>query len=84
MVLERAAILCEGGPIDVSHLRLHSGAKSLRDDTTDLSVVERTTIATVLTDCRGNKTKAARRLGLSRTQLHMRIRKYRLEEAAAA
>ena len=47
-VLERAAILCEGGPIDVSHLRLQSGAKSLRDDTTDLSVVERTTIAKVL------------------------------------
>ncbi len=83
-VLERAAILCEGGPIDVSHLRLQSGAKSLRDDTTDLSVVERTTIAKVLNDCRGNKTKAARRLGLSRTQLHMRIRKYQLEEAATA
>ena len=83
-VLERAAILCEGGPIDVSHLRLQSGAKSLRDDTTDLSVVERTTIAKVLNDCRGNKTKAARRLGLSRTQLHMRIRKYRLEEAVSA
>jgi len=43
-VLERAAILCEGGPLDVSHLRLQSGAKSLRDDTTDLSVVERTMI----------------------------------------
>ena len=48
-VLERAAILCEGGPIDVSHLRLQSGAKSLRDDTTDLGVVERTTIGKVLT-----------------------------------
>ena len=83
-MLERAAILCEGAPIDVSHLRLQSAAKSLREDTTDLSVVERTTIAKVLNDCRGNKTKAARRLGLSRTQLHMRIRKYRLEEAATA
>ena len=83
-MLERAAILCEGGPIDVSHLRLQSGAKSLRDDTTDLSVVERTTIGKVLGDCRGNKTKAARRLGLSRTQLHLRIRKYRLEEAVIA
>jgi len=68
----------------VSHLRLQSGAKSLRADTTDLSVVERTTIVKVLNDCRGNKTKSARRLGLSRTQLHMRIRKYRLEEALSA
>jgi len=82
--LERAAIRCEGGPIDVSHLRLPSGAKSFRDDTTDLGVVERTTIVKVLSDCRGNKTKAARRLGLSRTQLHLRIRKYSLEEAAVA
>jgi transcriptional regulator of acetoin/glycerol metabolism len=43
-----------------------------------------TTIAKVLQECRGNKTKAARRLGLSRTQLHLRIRKYGLEQAAAA
>jgi transcriptional regulator with PAS, ATPase and Fis domain len=83
-VLERAAILCGGGPIDASHLRLQSGATSLRDHTTDLSVVERSTIAKVLQECRGNKTKAARRLGLSRTQLHGRIRKYRLEETAVA
>jgi transcriptional regulator with PAS, ATPase and Fis domain len=82
-VLERAAILCEGGPIEANHLALQSGARPLRD-TTDLSVVERTTIAKVLQECRGNKTKAARRLGLSRTQLHLRIRKYQLEEAAVA
>ena len=83
-VLERAAILCEGALIDTSHWRLQSGDRPLRKDTTDLSVVERTTITKVLQECRGNKTKAARRLGLSRTQLHLRIRKYRLEEAASA
>jgi transcriptional regulator with PAS, ATPase and Fis domain len=83
-VMERAAILCEGGSIDVGHLRLQPRAKSVREDTTDLGVVERTTISKVLNDCRGNKTKAARRLGLSRTQLHLRIRKYRLEDAAIA
>ena len=83
-VLERAAILCEGALIDADHLSLQSGARRFREDTTDLSVVERTTIAKVLRECRGNKTKAARRLGLTRTQLHLRIRKYRLEEPAAA
>ena len=83
-VLERAAILCEGALIDTNHLALQSGNRSLRNDTTDLGVVERTTIAKVLCDCRGNKTRAARRLGLTRTQLHLRIRKYRLEEAATA
>ena len=83
-VLERAAILCEGALIDANHLALPSAARGCREDTTDLSVVERTTIAKVLRDCRGNKTKAARRLGLTRTQLHLRVRKHRLEEAATA
>jgi transcriptional regulator with PAS, ATPase and Fis domain len=83
-VLERAAIVCEGAVIDVGHLALQPTHKSLRSDTTDLGVVERGMIAKVLQECRGNKTRAARRLGLSRTQLHLRIRKYRLEEAATA
>jgi transcriptional regulator with GAF, ATPase, and Fis domain len=83
-VLERAAILCEGGLINANHLGLQSGARRFRDDTTDLSMVERTTIAKVLGECRGNKTKAAGRLGLTRTQLHLRVRKYRLEEPAIA
>jgi transcriptional regulator with PAS, ATPase and Fis domain len=83
-VLERATILCEGALVDASHLALPSSHKSLRSDTTDLAVVERTTIANVLQECRGNKTRAARRLGLSRTQLHLRIRKHRLESAASA
>ena len=83
-VLERAAILCEGGLIDANHLALQSGARSVRNDATDLGALERTTIAKVLHESRGNKTKAARRLGLSRTQLHLRVRKYRLEDPAAA
>ena len=82
-VLERAAILCEGAPIDSTHLTLQSGAKALRTDTTDLSALERTTITKVLQECRGNKTKAARRLGLSRTQLFLRVRKHRLAETAS-
>jgi len=83
-VLERAAILCEDAVIDTTHLALESGARSVRNDTTDLSVVERTTIAKVLQECRGNKTRSARRLGLTRTQLHLRIRKYGLEAPATA
>ena len=34
---------------------------------TDLGTMERETIAQVLTDCRWNKTRAANRLGLTRT-----------------
>jgi DNA-binding NtrC family response regulator len=83
-VFERAAIVCEGDIIDIGHLALQPCRKSLRTDTTDLGVVERGMIAKVLQECRGNKTRAARRLGLSRTQLYLRIRKYGLEEAATA
>ena len=81
-VLERASILCEGGVIDASHLALQSRARP-QHDTNDLGVVERATVARVLRECGGNKTKAARRLGLSRTQIYMRIRKYGLEDMVA-
>jgi len=81
-VLERATILSEGALIDTEHLALHA-AGSPHTDTTNLGVAERITIAKVLQECRGNKTRAARRLGLSRTQLHWRVRKYQLEETAS-
>ena len=83
-VLERAAILCEGALIDADHLALQPRQGHRATTRTDLSALEHTTIAKVLQDCRGNKTKAARRLGLSRTQLHLRVRKYGLEQSAAA
>jgi DNA-binding NtrC family response regulator len=56
----------------------------VRPDSTDLGVVERTTIAQVMRDCRGNKSRAAQRLGLSRMQLYSRLRKYGLEQPALA
>ena len=83
-VLERAAILCEDALIDATDLALPCGARRTREDTTDLSAVERAMIAKVLQECRGHKTKAARRLGVSRTQLYLRIRKYGLEERISA
>ena len=46
----------------------------------DLTVVERDTIEAVMRECRGNKSKAAKRLGLSRTQLYGRLRKYDLDQ----
>jgi DNA-binding NtrC family response regulator len=82
--LERAAILSQGGLITPQHLRLELPVAMPHRDTTDLGTVERTTIAKVLQDCRWNKSDAARRLGLSRTQLYVRMRRYHLEEAATA
>jgi DNA-binding NtrC family response regulator len=44
-------------------------------------LVERQTVEHVMRETRGNKSKAAKRLGLSRTQLYGRLRKYGLESA---
>jgi len=45
----------------------------------DLASMERTAIQKALHDARFNKAKAARALGLTRTQLYVRLRKYGLE-----
>lgn len=47
-------------------------------------MIERDTIAKVLSECGWNKTRAAKRLGLSRTQLHLRIQKYQIEKTTQA
>jgi Nif-specific regulatory protein len=81
--LERAAILCEGGLISAHHLSLYTARRPAQAPATDLHAVERETIDVVMRECRGNKSKAAKRLGLSRTQLYGRLRKYHLDQASA-
>jgi len=86
--LERAAILCEGGLIAAHHLALQRASLPVSapvlDTTRDLGAVERDLIARAMRDAGGNKAKAARRLGLSRTQLYVRLRKYDLDKSATA
>ena len=81
--LERAAILCEGGADQRRASVAVRTAARAGSPTTDLNAVERDTIEQVMRECRGNKSKAARRLGLSRTQLYVRLRKYDLEQPSA-
>jgi formate hydrogenlyase transcriptional activator len=81
--LERAAILCEGGLITAEHLSLNREWASEPPDATapstmNVSEVEREMIRKALAECRSNKSRAAERLGLSRTQLYVRMRKYHL------
>ena len=83
-VLERAAILCEGALITPRHLSLNAAPMSPSLPASDLGAAERQTIARVLRETDGNKAKAARRLGLTRTQLYVRLRKYDLDQAAAS
>ena len=80
-VLERAVIVCDGHLVDAEHLSL-----AVREDTpslesTDVSALERQAIAQALRVVGGNKARAARQLGLSRTQLYSRLRKYGLNGA---
>ena len=81
--LERAAILCEGGLISAQHLSLLASARPGSSVNTDLHIVERDTIEQVMRDCRWNKSMAAKRLGLSRKQLYVRLEKYDLEQPPA-
>jgi transcriptional regulator with GAF, ATPase, and Fis domain len=79
--LERAAILSDGGLIAPQHLLLTTERQAATEETTDLNTVERLTIEQVMRRAGGNKSKAARRLGLTRTQLYGRLRKYGLDTA---
>ena len=79
--LERAAILCQGGPITAEHLSLRSASSVAPRRPPNLPDVERRTIEQVLHETAWNKAKAARRLGITRTQLYGRLRKYGLETA---
>jgi DNA-binding NtrC family response regulator len=77
--LERAAILSEGGLIAPQHLLLQTERQVARGEATDLKEFERQTIEQVMRATRGNKSRAAKRLGLTRTQLYSRLRKYGLD-----
>jgi transcriptional regulator of acetoin/glycerol metabolism len=52
-------------------------------DSTDLNVVERQAIERAMRQVNGNKSRAARQLGISRTQLYCRLRKHGLERVTA-
>jgi transcriptional regulator with PAS, ATPase and Fis domain len=74
-VLERATIVCEDGVIRGSDLSLWPVPTAMAD-TTKIDILERRAIERVMREVEGNKAKAARHLGISRTQLYMRLRKH--------
>jgi two-component system NtrC family response regulator len=92
--IERAILLCDGGLIAREHLptpvarpdaaRPPSGSATLDPQAplppggVDLEEVERTLVERALRDARGNKSKAARLLGLTRAQLYSRLEKHGL------
>ena len=93
--IERAILLCDGGLIAREHLpapvarpdagRAAGGHGALDPDAPlpaggiDLEEVEGSLVARALRDAKGNKSKAARLLGLTRAQLYSRIEKFSLD-----
>ena len=97
-ILERAAILCEGGLITTAHLTLtpapaapppiapqapavtHGSATAeTAAPAGELQSMERAMIEQALKAAKFNKSKAAKQLGLTRTQLYVRLKRYGLE-----
>jgi transcriptional regulator with PAS, ATPase and Fis domain len=82
--LERATIVCEDGLIRAQDLSLAPPPMvSVMVDNTELNVVERQAIERAMRNVSGNKSRAARQLGISRTQLYIRLRRHGLEGAGA-
>jgi transcriptional regulator with GAF, ATPase, and Fis domain len=86
--IERAILLCDGGLITREHLppivprrpaaAALDPAAPLPAGGVDLEDMEKSYVERALRDARGNKSKAARLLGMSRAQLYSRIEKYGL------
>jgi transcriptional regulator with GAF, ATPase, and Fis domain len=82
-VLERATILCDGGPIDLEHLPPEVSPKSPPDRGSEsssptclnLKQVESDFLQKALLEAKGNRAKAAKLLGISRPTLYYRLRK---------
>ena len=92
--LERATILCDGGLITVEHLPIgvrrpdpapapgpgSPGAWSAEG--VNLDLVERDLIAKALKETGNNRSRAARLLGITRSQLYYRMQKHGLDGGA--
>lgn len=74
--MERAVILCENIQLGPEDLRLYEGHGSAIGHSFRLDDVERRTILNVLEKCRGNHSKAAQMLDISRTTLYSKLKKY--------
>jgi transcriptional regulator with GAF, ATPase, and Fis domain len=74
--IERAILLCDGGLITSGHLAAPMARREPPPGSVDLESVERGLIEKALSQSRGNKSQAARLLGLTRAQLYSRLDKH--------
>ena len=77
--IQRACLMCRGDVIMSEHLppkiaALAAGSDPRESDRGRLSQVERATIVATLEECHGNRTHAAKKLGISRRALIYKLR----------
>jgi DNA-binding NtrC family response regulator/membrane-associated protease RseP (regulator of RpoE activity) len=86
-VLERALVLCESGSIDADDLALPRTTMAVPtaivatgsvDHATEMRAVEKQKLMLVLAEAKGNKSSAARVLGMPRTTFINKLRKHEL------
>jgi transcriptional regulator with PAS, ATPase and Fis domain len=80
--IEKAVILCEGTTLHASDLSFSAMEQPVEQSTdlrvTNLEAVEKQTILNVIDKNKGNISKSAKELGLTRTALYRRLQKYDL------
>lgn len=78
--IERAVLLAEGDDVGVEHLGLRQAPEgSLRLESMELDEAERILIRKALSRNRGNVSRAAGELGLSRSALYRRLKRHGLQ-----
>jgi two-component system, response regulator FlrC len=76
--VERALLICDGSALDVFHFaKLGDGNVTSNEEITSLSELERKHITIVLERNNGNRTRAARVLGISVRTLRNKLKEYR-------
>jgi DNA-binding NtrC family response regulator len=83
--VEHGVVLCRGEEIMVKDLPpaitgFHSKTKAGFEGTFNLTSIERQVIQAALDKCEGNRTEAAKLLGISRRTLHRKLVEYKLED----
>ncbi len=74
--MERAVILGKNTALGPEDLHLFDSSKGMEVDSFRLDDVEKRTILRVLEKCRGNHSRAAQILNISRTTLYAKLKKY--------
>jgi DNA-binding NtrC family response regulator len=81
-IIERAVVLAKGNIITMEELPDEFKSIKIKHDIQNdktLKSLEAQTIVHTLQDCRGNKSKAAKILGISRKALYKRLNEYKIE-----